>query len=520
MGSTDQQLAALTAQVGALAAELEHVKENVLSQESADTFWLIFSGILVFFMQCGFGMLEAGAVASKSTEGIMLKNLFDAALAGVLWWLIGYGLTNEGGNPFMGITPAGNRSSHFASYEMMENSVTPGKDWAILFFQYTFAAASATIVSGAVAERAQLPAYCIFSSLITGFVYPVVAHWVWSDSGWLSCSNPASGFFCMVDFAGSGVVHATGGVSALAGAAIIGPRMGRFDPVTGMAIPMPGHSSVLQVLGTFILWLGWYGFNAGSTVGITTDLAQVAGRVVVTTTLAAAGGGIMSVCLEKLLGATRSWDVSAMCNGILAGLVSVTAGCATVEPWATLLVGILGACAYRAASKLMLHMRIDDPLDAVAVHGACGYWGLLSCALLSTPELSTAITSGRNTDGGLFYGGSDMLGAVCLFLLAHIAWVGTLSSLMFFGLRKLAILRVPPHLEMAGKDFNNSFDHSAHGGQHFGTFLPHMTQPAGANADVSTHTDISVVSTDTAAALPPAATLASTEGVVGPKQTA
>ena len=231
-------------------------------QASMDTFWLLFMGSLVFFMQCGFGMLEAGAVKSRSTQNIMLKNLFDTAIGGVLWWLVGYGITNEGGSVFIGLEPTGNRTdSYYATTYHMTSDVgddepTSGYAWALVFFQFTFAAAAATIVSGAVAERAMLPAYLVHSCAITGFVYPVVAHWVWAKEGWLSYQNKDAVSGGMLDFAGSGVVHMTGGISALIGAYVIGPRPGRFDE-SGAVVLMPGHSSVLQVLGTFILWLGW-----------------------------------------------------------------------------------------------------------------------------------------------------------------------------------------------------------------------------------------------------------------------
>lgn len=221
-------------------------------QEALDTFWLLFAGCMVFFMQCGFGMLEAGAVKSRSTQNIMLKNLFDAALGGVLWWLVGYGITNEGGSAFIGLTPIGNRTdTHFALAGHMladaESSSTEtgtsGPAWAMVFFQFTFAAAAGTIVSGAVAERAKLPAYLCFASLITGFVYPVVAHWVWSSEGWLSVSSPNAVSGGMVDFAGSGVVHMTGGIAAFVGAKIIGPRTGRFDATSACLDLYPCHAA-------------------------------------------------------------------------------------------------------------------------------------------------------------------------------------------------------------------------------------------------------------------------------------
>ena len=228
-------------------------------REASDTFWLLFAGSLVFFMQCGFGMLEAGAVRSKSTQNIMLKNLFDASIGGILWWLIGFGLANEGGSSFIGLVPTGNRTGSYfatAAYSAADsqadyNLAATGVEWATVFFQFTFAATSATIVSGAVAERAQLPAYLFAASLITGIVYPTVAHWVWSSEGWLSVHNPSAVLGGMVDFAGSGVVHMTGGTAALVGAAVIGPRLGRFDVATGAVVLMPGHSAVLQVRALF-----------------------------------------------------------------------------------------------------------------------------------------------------------------------------------------------------------------------------------------------------------------------------
>ena len=391
-------------------------------QEALDTFWLLFTGSLVFFMQCGFGMLEAGAVKSKSTQNIMLKNLFDAAIGGLLWWLIGFGITNEGGNAFFGVTPLGNRGSHYATYEQMSadatNNPASGLDWALVFFQFTFAAAAATIVSGAVAERAQLPAYLLFTCICTGVIYPVVAHWVWSSTGWVSIMNPDAFLGGMIDFAGSGVVHMTGGFAAIVGAKVIGPRAGRFD-ASGHAVMMPGHSSVLQVLGTFILWLGWFGFNAGSTLGINVRTARQAGRIVLTTTLAPCAGGITCVILERVRGKTKRWDVHSMCNGILAGLVSITSSCATVTPWASVLIAVIGGFVYRFASTRILRFRIDDPLDAFAVHGACGLWGVLACALFTTPQYAREV-AGLDNGGGLLYGGTLLIGASLVFVLAHV----------------------------------------------------------------------------------------------------
>ena len=458
------QVAELRAQVAALTA----ASSTALSPDAIDTVWLLFSGTLVFFMQCGFGMLEAGTVSSKGTQDIMLKNLFDSALGGILWWLVGYGFTNEGGSPFIGISAAGGRETHFVTVDQMSKEVTDGVEWAQVFFQFTFAAAAATIVSGAVAERAMLPAYVVFSSLITSFIYPVVAHWVWSGSGWLNLQNDHAFLGGILDFAGSGVVHMTGGVAALAGSAVIGPRTGRFDPATGFPIPTPGHSSVLCVLGTFILWLGWYGFNAGSIVLISNNQhggPSAAGRIVLTTTLAASAGGITSVVLERRFGFAKEWSVSAMCNGILSGLVSVTASCATVYPWAAIVIGCFGACAYRLASHAILRRGIDDPLDAFAVHGAGGAWGVVACSLLSAPRYTKQVA--RYDDGGLFYGGYRMFPAALVFLIVHILWVGSLSFLTFYGLHKGKLLRVPKHMEDAAAKIQlaqQAIDDSVHAG--------------------------------------------------------
>ena len=489
--------------VSALAAEVMQLKATVAQRDTdlnevLNTVWLLFTSSLVFFMQCGFGMLEAGAVRSKATQSIMLKNLFDVSLGGVLWWLVGYGFTNGGGNPFIGVTGSTEVGSYFASSGLTDADgpgdppPASGVAWSLIFFQFTFAATAATIVSGAVAERAQLPAYLAFSSVTTAIIYPTVAHWCWSTSGWLAVSNPDALLGGVLDFAGSGVVHMTGGVAAFAGAKIIGPRVGRFDD-SGHVVPMHGHSSVLQVLGTFILWLGWYGFNMGSTLGMNVNSARTAGRTVLTTTLSGAAGGITSVSMERFAGRARAWEVDAMCNGILAGLVSITAGCATVLPWASLIIGVIGGLIYRFASRMMLKNKIDDPLDAFAVHGACGCWGLISAALFSTPSYALAVSN--LDEGGLFYGGPKMLGAVTVFLIAHFAWVGSLSFFLFWCLKKLGLLRVPNHVHLATlnnsggvKGESNADDASTHGGS------PFIPAAAAAAADPSA---ISVTSATT-----------------------
>jgi Amt family ammonium transporter len=273
-------------------------------------------------------------------------------------------------------------------------------------------------------------------------------HWGWSGDGWISAfattGGPDDGAHYpgpglpylggVQDFAGSGIVHMTGGIAALCGAAVVGPRTGRFDDKK-KALPMPGHSTTLQVMGTFILWLGWYGFNPGSTLGLSaTNYARDAARVVVTTTISAATGGLTVVLLEKLL-------------------VSITAGCSVTYPWSAFVIAMLGGLVYFGSSKCVLYLcKFDDPLDAFAVHGACGFWGVFAVGLFSASDY--AYGSGP----GLFYGGGQALGAACICLGAEIAWVVVLSLAMFFPLKMLGLLRVSAEIEEAGMDV------SKHGG--------------------------------------------------------
>jgi Amt family ammonium transporter len=374
---------------------------------------------------------------------------------------------SKSGNVFIG-TANNDTGAFLAAGWGSTASQDNGATMALWFFQYVFAAAAATIVSGAVAERAQLEAYMIYTCVITGFIYPIVVHWVWCDNGFLSGAFTTKKSLTVLggclDFAGSGVVHMTGGVAALCAASIIRPRIGRFDE-NGAPNPMPGHSTPSVVLGTFILWFGWYGFNPGSTLGITpAGYGTVMARAAMCTTLAAGGGGLTCVFFDRIF--SKTFDVAMVCNGILAGLVSITAGCAAVLSWAALLIGVIGAFIYYGSHRLMLKLQIDDPLDAASVHGACGFWGVLAVGLFAYPEY-TAMgwdvpidKSGSEAASycGLFYGCGMLLAAQLVALLIEIAWVGSLSSALFWGLRLAGILRVSEEIEMAGMDV------SKHGG--------------------------------------------------------
>jgi Amt family ammonium transporter len=357
----------------------------------------------------------------------------DACLGAILWYLIGYPLAyGKDSGKFIGTT-----------WDVIDGCA----DYATWMFQWAFAATAATIVSGAVAERCKFGGYIIYTTVLTAFIYPVVAHWGWSSYGWLSPmygSLPGNGFH---DFAGSGIVHMCGGGAALMAAIAIGPRHGRFtaDGVTDM----PGHSTTLAALGTFILWFGWYGFNPVSTLDY--GSMYTASRVAVTTTLSAAAGGSTTLILHVLH--KNAPDVSPALNGILAGLVGITAGCSVVEPYAAIIIGIIAAPVYYYSSMLLKRLRIDDPLDASPVHFFCGMWGVFAVGLFATEDYL-----GGSSWGAFYGGGGEQLGNQVAGLVAIAAWTCGLSGIMFFSMKYAGILRVPIEDEVMG------LDESHHGG--------------------------------------------------------
>jgi len=473
--SLQSQVDALKAQVDALQAAADAGP----APAEHDTFYLLWASVLVFGMQLGFAMLSAGAVRQKNVQNIMLKGLLDACLGALIWYLIGYGLAYDyddgidghDANPFIGTGRTNfalyglvlNNGYHTDTTTMLEND--KGGDWVGWFFQYAFAAAAATIVSGAVAERCQLGAYLIYTCFITGFIYPVVVHWVWDGHGFLSAFNSDKDdrWMCgMIDFAGSGVVHMTGGWAALAAAKIIGPRMGRFDPEAPPR-SFNGHSYALTVLGTFILWIGWYGFNQGSTLAIS-GYGKDAARVGVTTTLSAGAAACLGLLLKRYLpavlgGSPGVWDLGHTCNSLLGGLVGITAGCSVTEPYAAIVIGFLAAVVYHAASCMMRKLQIDDPLDAFAVHGACGVLGVVAVGFFCTEEYSYAFNDDGDKEYGVFYGGSGvLLGTQVAGVLIEIIWVLGLSFPLFLTLHKTGLLRVTADVESDGLDV------SKHGG--------------------------------------------------------
>jgi len=417
-----------------------------------DILWLLFGAYLVFFMQCGFALLEAGSVRAKNTKNILLKNVLDACLGAIIWWFMGFPIAlGDSTGKFAG-------GKDFFMKDLTANVNGSSNYFAFWMFQWAFAATAATIVSGAVAERCKFVAYLVYTTCLTAFIYPVVVHWAWSTEGWLSAWTGDDAPYLkangLIDFAGSGVVHMTGGAAALVGAVFLGPRTGRFTP-TGAVVDMPGHSTVLAALGTFILWFGWYGFNPVSTLAF--EYMGDAARVAVTTTLSAAAGGCTTLAIHVAL--KNPPDVFPALNGILAGLVSITAPCPVVEPWAAAFIGFVGGFVYYGSSSLLKKLQIDDPLDASPVHFFCGIWGVLSVGLFAEKEYVGSVY-GKDPDayGAFMGGGGKQLGNQIIGVLAITGWVCSTCALVFGTLKALKMLRVSAEDEELG------LDSSHHGG--------------------------------------------------------
>lgn len=334
-------------------------------KEAIDVIWLAMASALVFFMQAGFALLESGMSRSKNCINVVMKNYTDVCIGSLFFWLVGFGL-------MFGANPSGwFGTSGFALHG--------GKSWdySFLLFQTMFAATAATIASGAMAERTRFPAYLFGAAVITAFIYPVFGSWAWgsyfSGKGWLA----ELGF---VDFAGSTVVHSVGGWCALAGILVLGPRLGRFDP-QGRARTIPGHNLNFVALGGFILWFGWFGFNGGSTVGASVNI----GLINLNTQLAAAAGAGATLLLCLLF--RMPITVPAVVNGSLAGLVGITAGCATMEPVWAIVTGATASFVANWAERVLLHFGLDDVVGAVAVHAFAGAWGTLCAGAFMTGNL-------------------------------------------------------------------------------------------------------------------------------------
>ncbi|GIL56315.1 hypothetical protein Vafri_11700 [Volvox africanus] len=414
--------------------------------------YLLFGTALVFVMHGGFAMLAAGAIRSKNAVNILLQTLMDACASALMWYLIGFGFAyGIGDKPNVFI---GDALFAFARVRSHNTGSDTGR-WLDIVFQWAFCATAVTIPAGSVAERCNFNAYLCYSSFISAFLYPVVAHWVWCSEGWLGYGTLKPLLNTgMMDFAGSSVVHMLGGLSGLAGATLLGPRMGRFD-IENQPVPLPGHSAVLVVLGTILLWFGWYGFNPASTLVIDTALAaEVASRSAVTTTLGGAAGGVG--CLAWTLLRTRTFDLYALCNGVLCGFVAVTAGCHVFEPWAAILCGAGAGIIFDLASLLLLKFGVDDPLGAAPMHGGCGAYGVLFTGLLAKKEyVMQSYTSRKSYPHGIFYGGGGrLLACQVIGVLVIAGWTLGLMFPFFWILKRFKLLRVPPEEELQGLDIS------------------------------------------------------------------
>jgi len=407
--------------IAGAAEELPSLAGNAAAiaqvQTNADYIWTLTAAAMVFLMQAGFAMVCGGFTQAKNVGNLMMKNLFDFSFGALAFWVIGFGL-------MFGSSPSG----WFGTDGFFLSGYTDGGDtWTLVFwmFQVVFAAAAATIVAGAVAERIKFSAYIIYSLAVVGFIYPVFGSWAWGSllngSGWLE----GMGF---IDYAGSTVVHSVGAWVALAGALVIGPRIGKYGP-DGRPRAIPGHSLPMATLGMFLLWFGWYGFNAGSTTAAITDVALIA----VNTTLSAASGAVGAMVLSWVL--FKKPDLGMSINGALGGLVSITAGCANLTPGSAILAGLIGGVLVVLSVMFLDRIRIDDPVGAVSVHGTCGAWGTLAAGLFNMNGFSMAQM------------GVQVTGIVACFV-----WSFGLGFILFKAIDAAIGLRVSREEELQGLD--------------------------------------------------------------------
>ncbi|MDX6518038.1 MAG: ammonium transporter, Amt family [Gaiellaceae bacterium] len=407
---------------------------------AVSTVWVLLAAFLVMFMQAGFALLEAGLTRMKNAGHIAAKNVLIFAICSVVYWAVGFGLAFGDGGALVGTQgffPSADQLIAVGEKPFSFFTEIPGA--AGYLFEVVFAGVSLAIVWGAMAERAKLWVYFVFGVFFT-LVYSVVSHWIWHSSGWLFSKG-------MQDFAGSTVVHYQGALAALAGAILLGPRIGKFGK-DGRANPIPGHNVPFAVLGTLILWLGWFGFNPGSTLSVDFGGVGYFAYVALTTNVAAAAGGVGGILTAWLV--LRKPDISMMLNGVIAALVAVTAACGYVAPWAAALIGLVASVIAVYGVMLVERIGIDDPIGAVSVHGLAGVWGTLATGLFAVPSLAERLGTGT---GGLFYTGSfHQLGVQALGLLA----VGSFTFAMSFGalwtMKRVWGIRVEDHVETAGLD--------------------------------------------------------------------
>jgi len=402
--------------------------DTITTTYALNTFWVLFAAVLVFFMQTGFALVEAGFSRTKNTTNILFKNLMDFCMGSIAFWLIGYGIMYGAGNGFFGELEIFSKVNHALELGIPNN--------AFFIFQLVFAATAATIVSGAMAERTKFKAYLLYSVAISALIYPISGHWVWGG-GWLSQLE-----IPFHDFAGSTVVHSMGGWLAFIGAAFLGPRIGKYKK--GKVHAIPGHSLTLAALGVFILWLGWFGFNPGSTLGLSDP--DLVAHIFMTTNGAAAAGGIATLITTWIRYGKPTFSMTL--NGVLAGLVAITAGCDVVTPGGAVLIGLMaGVLVVFSVEFIDRKLKVDDPVGAVSVHGVCGAFGTLMVGLFSADAALP----------GLFYGGgTGVLASQAIGVLAIAAWAAIAGCALFAILKYTIGIRVSSREEEIGLDY---FEH-------------------------------------------------------------
>jgi len=425
---------------GTALAAVEEVDPAIQGlQRTLDNVWVLVAAVLVIFMQAGFALVEAGLTRAKNVANIFMKNLMDFCVGALLFFAVGYAIAFGGDvSGFGGVVGGGGwflAGDGIFTYGLLDKFV-------FFTFQVAFAATAATIVSGAMAERTQFRTYVIYSAVISGVIYPIVVRWQWG-SGWLfQLDTPFH------DFAGSAIVHMTGGCAAVMGAYFLGPRKGKYS-ADGKPQSIPGHSIPFAILGCFILLVGWFGFNAGSQLGAD----PVIGLIAVNTAIAAAAGAVVAMFVTWFKSGKP--DVSMSGNGLLAGLVGVTAGCYVVNPLGAFIIGSIAGGIVVFAVLFFDKIKIDDPVGAISVHGVCGAFGTRAGGLFSAREVDGIVAK------GLFYGGgADQLVSQLIGVVAIASFVLIASGTLFFVLKKTVGLRVSEQEEIEGLDVH---EHGAPG---------------------------------------------------------
>jgi Amt family ammonium transporter len=440
-----------------------------------NTMWTVMAAFLVFFMQAGFMMLEAGFARTRETVNVLLEGIVDTCLCGILFWAWGFAFMFGSGNGFIG-------HQYFFLQGTPDTYGSTGVAFlAYWLFQFAFADTCSTITSGAMVGRTGFIGDLLYSVGVSGFIYPIIGHWAWGPDGWLTTIKPIP----FHDFAGSTVVHTIGGFIALAGAIALGPRLGRKFKRDGGA-PMPGHDMTIAAVGGVILWFGWYGFNPGSTLSAMD--AAGCGRVAANTTLAACAGGLSA--LAFMYPRNKVWDCGMTINGFLAGLVAITCPCYWVSPLGAVLLGAIAGVVCVLAVDLIEWLRLDDPVGAVAVHGACGIWGTLSLGLFACGKYGASGPTGPDNSAGsvvtgLFYGGGlDTLISQAIGSAAITAATFGSAMLLMYAVKATGTLRVSKEGELEG------LDNHEHGGGAYPEILggaSALSEPPAAVARAAVH---------------------------------